>query len=331
VNKQDVVNAILKDKVSEPANGEGDAFAPSNIALAKYWGKRDPELHLPVTPSLSISLADRGTHTKIAVHDNGADEIYLNNQLISAESIFASKTIAYLDLFRDNKDRFYRVDTTSNIPIAAGVASSASGFAALIKSLESLYGWGLSNKQLSILARIGSGSASRSIWQGFVKWHAGYKEDGMDSFAEPIKQTWKELRIALLIISEDHKLVPSREAMERTVETSKLYTAWPKKLNSDLKDLLRAIKDKDFSLLGRTAESNALAMHGTMLAAWPPIIYAKAETIAMIEKIWALREEGFEIYFTEDAGPNLKLLFLEKDSAKVLEAFPNIDIIAPFL
>jgi diphosphomevalonate decarboxylase len=327
----------------------GTAFAPSNIALCKYWGKRDAVLNLPVNSSLSISLGHLGTRTEIrslameqtfqsahgqagtpAPHEN-PDLVYLNGQLQPSDSSFVQRTGSFLNLFRSMLGHVkFEVRTENNIPTAAGLASSASGFAALVMALDDLAGWGLDKKQLSMLARLGSGSAARSVYNGFVQWHAGIHPDGSDSFAGPLSDTWPEFRIGVLELSGAPKPIGSRDGMNRTVETSELYKSWPQQAAADLATIRTAIAARDFLLLGKTAERNALAMHATMLAAWPPLLYLQPETIAQIHKVQQLRAEGLDVYLTMDAGPNIKLLFLEENEGAVTAAFPGLQIIKPF-
>lgn len=331
MKKSDVVRQILKDRDGlSPKNSAVTAYAPSNIALCKYWGKRDQELNLPVTSSLSISLGDKGSTTELSISQNPHDVIFVNGRQMDAMSPFAKRLLAFVDLFRVNRDINFVANIQTNIPIGAGLASSACGFASIVMALNSLFAWELNESDLSILARLGSGSASRSLWHGFVEWHVGEQSDGFDSYGELITETWPELCIGLLIITEAEKEIPSREAMQRTVTTSPLYSAWPLKVNQDLSVLKRAIHSQDFLLLGQTAESNALTMHATMQSAWPPVFYALPETITLMKKIWQLRNQGFMLYFTQDAGPNLKLIFLEKDANAVRAEFPQVEIIKPF-
>jgi diphosphomevalonate decarboxylase len=332
VKKSEVVSAILGDRFKKmPQHSVGQAFAPSNIALCKYWGKRNQELNLPITSSLSISLADKGATTEIKIREGAEDLIILNNQVIDNFSSFGKRLIEFLNLFRKHNELHFTITIVSNIPVAAGMASSACGFAALILALNELYGWNLSLKELSIFARLGSGSACRSIWKGFVEWHVGLRDDGMDSHGESIFNEWPDFCIGLLILSDKEKSISSREAMQRTITTSHLYSAWPSKVSLDLSALKQAISIHDFELLGKTAESNAINMHATMLAAWPPISYYLPETMAAMHKIWNLRKEGLQLYFTQDAGSNLKLLLLKQDIETVKGFFPDIDILYPFL
>lgn len=336
MKKSDVVAAVFQTKLAcgspiySPQHAKGLAFAPTNIALCKYWGKRDNDINLPRTSSLSIALPDKGALTCVTPHDKPTDSIFLNGNEIAADSAFAKRTKEFLDLFRPKQEWHLLIDIKMNVPVAAGLASSACGFASLVCALNDLLGWDLTKRELSILARLGSGSASRSLWMGFVEWHAGVLADGMDSYAESLPFEWREFRIGIIAINDYEKPISSREAMLRTVNSSMLYATWPKKVAQDMVIIKQALQVKNFSLLGGTAESNALSMHATMLSSWPPILYALPETVAAMHKIWDLRKAGLELYFTQDAGPNLKLLFLEKDADEVKKEFPQVEVIKTF-
>ncbi len=328
MNRQDVVRALIGDS-SLPKNASGHAFALSNIALCKYWGKRDAELNLPINSSLSVSLGHLGTNTTISQRQS-TDEIVLNGDKLDLSVKFASRLQTYLDLFRPSRDFFFTIETKNNFPTAAGLASSASGYAAMAMALNDFFDWGLNGKALSILARLGSGSASRSVYNGFVEWHRGHSEDGLDSYAEPMATAWPELRLAVVTVSSASKPIGSTEGMKKTVETSTLYRSWPDKAARDMELIRQAIQQKDFEQLGATAESNALAMHATMIDTQPPVLYWLPETVATFHHIWRLRRDGVPLYFTIDAGPNVKILFLQKDEAMVKAEFPEADLIRPF-
>lgn len=309
---------------------EVTSFAPANIALVKYWGKRDSQLNLPVTDSLSIDLGELGTETSIEYSPDGQDYVILNGKVLNLEDSFAVKVISFVDLFREAISNYRTglvIKTNNNIPTGAGVASSASGFAALTKTLDKYFDLKLTDRELSLLANLGSGSASRSIFKGFVYRHAGTDPDGMDSYSEPLPYAWPELKIGLITVSAKAKRVSSREGMERTVATSPLYKTWPDKVKNDMDKILSAIKSKDFELLGSTAESNALAMHACMRMATPPLNYFEPETEAIISKVQKLRKEGLPLYLTIDAGPNVKLLYLDKDEEKVKTEFPDMRVV----
>lgn len=331
MKKADIIRSVLGERFHQfPQHQSAQVYAPSNIALCKYWGKRNQELNLPVTASLSVSLGDKGAATEIKTSDQAHDTVILNNQSLDLFSPFCKRLLEFLNLFRRAANPHFHINITSNIPIAAGMASSAAGFASIIKALDALYGWKLSEEKLSVLARLGSGSACRSIWQGFVEWHVGVRDDGMDSHGQVIDHVWPDLCIGLVVVSESDKGLSSREAMQRTVTTSPLYSAWPAKVNSDLSLLKRAIAAQDFPCFGQVAEANAMAMHATMLSAWPPVMYYLPETIAAMKRVWQLRSEGVELYLTQDAGPNLKLLFLKKDREKVRGCFSGVHVIDLF-
>ncbi|MEH6576591.1 MAG: diphosphomevalonate decarboxylase [Amphritea sp.] len=331
ISKQTVISAYLPPKVA-PVNGdmESAVFSPSNIALCKYWGKRDAELNLPINSSLSISLAHLGTHTRILLSESGQDEVWLNGQQVENSDSFASKVISFIELFRCGEKHALKVETENNIPTAAGLASSASGFAALMQAVDKFYGLGLPLEVQSAFARMGSGSASRSIFTGFVEWQMGHRDDGMDSHAIPLQATWPDLRVGLVKVSTSPKAVDSRSGMNRTVETAHLYQSWPLQAAADLEKLHQAIDESDFTLLGETAEQNALSMHATMIASWPPLLYWQPNSVAAMHSIWQLRASGVPVYFTMDAGPNIKLLFTVDAEAEVKRAFPDLEVVAPF-
>ena len=328
MTKKQVVEKIIGAAIA-PQKQKGEAFALSNIALCKYWGKRNSELNLPINSSLSVSLGHLGTNTQIARHEK-RDKTLLNGSELASTAKFATRLSSYLDLFRPTSDFFFHIETTNNFPTAAGLASSASGYAALAMALNDFFGWDLDNKKLSILARIGSGSASRSLYNGFVEWHAGAAETGMDSYAEQIPVEWPELRLAVVTVSSHTKPIGSTEGMKRTVETSTLYKSWPEKAARDIEHIRAAIQNKDFELLGGTAESNALAMHATMIDTQPSVLYWLPETVATFHKIWQLRQDGLALYFTIDAGPNVKVLFQSQDENIVQNEFKESEIIRPF-
>lgn len=326
---QDFLSKILSDQNKTPQKEIGQAFAPSNIALIKYWGKRDNDLNLPMTSSLSISLGDKGANTHIKVIDIEHHRIIINNQELSHDSNFYQRSIDFINLLRPNSKTHYEINSNINIPIAAGLASSACGIAALVKAIQDLYNWTLPDTLLSIICRIGSGSAARSLWQGFVEWHCGELDDGLDSYAEPLNFSMPNLRIGLLILNEQQKPISSRAAMDITTQSSILYESWPKQVMHDLRLMKHALEQQDFDLLGKIAECNALSMHATMLSARPTICYSTEQTLAAMHKIWQLRKDGLNLYFTQDAGPNLKLLFEAKNEALIKKHLANLEVINP--
>lgn len=328
---QHTIETILSHQYKKPpCLTTATEFAPSNIALCKYWGKRNTALNLPQNSSFSISLGAYGAKITLCKNSKSVHDIYLNDKLLLSGSPLAKRISNYLNNFKHANAFYFTVSITLNIPFAAGFASSACIFAALIKALNTFYGWKLSLQALSILARLGSGSASRSLFDGFVQWHQGTQTNGLDSYAEPFNATWPKLQLGLLILNQNTKKTDSRTGMLRTTQTSPFNDAWLKKANTDLPLIKKAIIEKNFTLLGQTAESNALAMHATMLASTPPLCYFTKETIEAMHKVWSLRQTGMPLYFTEDAGPNLKLLFEQQDIHDVQRHFPKLIIIDLF-
>lgn len=329
ISPQDIVARILAGR-SLPFEGRGSAYAPANIALVKYWGKRDDVLNLPVTGSLSVSLGPLGSHVEVSGGDGPTDEFWLNGAPLPLTSVFARRASAYLDAFRPAEGFRFVMNARNTVPTAAGFASSASGFAAVVKALDDWMGGGLTLREQSILARLGSGSAARSLEDGFVEWQAGTDPDGMDSYATRLEAEWPEFRLGALVLSGAEKPIGSREGMKRCVDTCEFYREWPPRVARDLTDLKAAIASRDFPALGAIAEANALAMHALMMATRPPIVYVLPETTAAMRTIWAARADGLPVWFTMDAGPNVKLLFEAKDESRVRSLFPVAEFVAPF-
>lgn len=331
MNAQDIVNQILAERARAPACAPADApevYAPANIALVKYWGKRDTELNLPVTSSLSVSMGGHGTFAKVTPADSFS--VTIDGEVIAPDSTIATRMGAYLDLFK-NYGGTFALATRSTVPVGAGLASSASAFASVVAALDAACGWDLNLRDHSILARLGSGSASRSVTTGFVEWVAGERSDGMDSHARPLAEIWPDFRLGLVKVHDGPKPVGSREAMLRTVETSPLYAAWPEKVAGDLRSVKAAIAARDLGALGPVAEANAVAMHFTMHGAVPPVDYWLPASREAMHRVIELRQSGgVPVWLTMDAGPNLKLLFEERSEAVLLETFPGLEVVAPF-
>ena len=329
IARQDVVNTICKKAVGgrniNIKTATQKHFAPINIALLKYWGKRNEELKLPTTSSLSMTIPEYGTTTQIVKSENNTDEVYLNDTNINPNSSFYIKVFEYLDLFRnyfDDKNK-YKVLTYNNIATASGLASSASGFGALVLAINDLYNLELDNKNLSILARLGSGSACRSVFgveekNKFVIWNKGTNVDGMDSFAEPVYNLpdfTKHIKIKIVEISNEKKSISSTEAMQQTIEisnelinhgkTSK-YKQWITQTQNDLKEIFNT---KTFNEFGEIVERNALMMHYAIQEAG--INYFLPKTLEVINTIQENRKMRIKNeYFTIDAGANIKVLSL---------------------
>ncbi|MFJ4651875.1 diphosphomevalonate decarboxylase [Nocardia sp. NPDC088792] len=307
-----------------PGEAGSTATAYPNIALIKYWGKRDEALHLPVTSSLSLTLGVFPTVTTVTVDDELTADLVTAADAPAAPA-FAGKVIRFLDLVRElaGDPRRARVATRNTGPTGAGLASSASGFAALAMAAADAYGLGLDRRALSRLARRGSGSAARSLYGGFAQWHRG-EGDGaagdLSSYAEPVAAPLLDPALVVAMVDAREKAITSREAMRRTVETSPFYEPWVRSSADDLVEMHRAIAAGDLAAVGEIAERNALGMHATMLGARPAVRYFAPGSLRVLDRVLALRAEGIAAYATMDAGPNVKVLCDRHDSAVVAAA-----------
>ena len=298
------------------------AKAHTNIALIKYWGKRNEELILPTNSSLSVTLD--GFYTETTVHfkeDLKKDVFTLNDEVIT--DVAYDRVTKYLDLFRaytGRKNLFAEIHSINKVPTAAGFASSASGFAALAAATQKALNLDLSDEELSKFTRRGSGSACRSIYGGFVEWQMGEKDDGSDSYAVPIApQDHWDIRVAAVVVTAKEKDVSSRVGMKRTVDTSVFYDGWLQSHPKDLADIKVGIQQKDFEKVGAIAEANCLKMHATTLGAIPPFTYWQDTTMTVMQTVQSLRKKGIPAYFTIDAGPNVKVLYLPEHEKEVVE------------
>ncbi|USX52813.1 diphosphomevalonate decarboxylase [Lentzea sp. HUAS12] len=295
------------------------AVAHVNVALVKYWGKRDADLVIPWTSSLSMTLdAFRTTTTVRFLAEEGEDEVVLDGTAVTG--VARRRVTAFLDLVRSRAGRTGKalVHSENAVPTGAGLASSSSGFAALALAASSACGLGLDATALSRLARRGSGSASRSVFGGFAQWHAGHDDES--SYAEPVESAGFDPVMVVALVDTAHKSVNSRDAMRRTVETSPLFRPWADSSAADLKEMRAAVERADLDAVGEVAERNALGMHATMLAARPAVRYFAPATVAALDAVLALRRAGISAYATMDAGPNVKVLCHRADAAAVTEA-----------
>lgn len=304
---------------------KGKARAYTNIALIKYWGKKNEELILPMNNSLSLTLDAFYTETEVIFSDSYmVDEFYLDGTLQDEKA--TKKVSQFLDLFRKEAGLSLKASVISQnfVPTAAGLASSASGLAALAGACNTALKLGLDDLSLSRFARRGSGSACRSIFGGFVEWEKGH--DDLSSYAKPVPSDSFEddLAMVFVLINDQKKEESSRNGMRRTVETSSFYQGWLDSVEGDLYQLKQAIKTKDFQLLGETMERNGLKMHGTTLAAQPPFTYWSPDSLKAMDAVRQLRKQGIPCYFTMDAGPNVKVLVENSHLSEVQETFTKL-------
>ncbi|MDO5030084.1 MAG: diphosphomevalonate decarboxylase [Corynebacterium sp.] len=298
------------------------AIAHPNIALIKYWGKRDEAVQLPATGSLSLTLGIAPTTTTVSLIDDSsatADSGTLNGQEMVGKDL--SRVQKFLDLVRERAGSasFATVTSTNEIPTGAGLASSASGFAALALAAAKAYGLDYTPEQLSALARRGSGSACRSIFGGLVEWLPG--DDDASSHAVALPDSGLDLSLVVAVLAPGRKKIDSRAAMRRTVQTSPFFPAWVEQVPRDIEQMKAAIAAADFTAVGELAEANAMRMHATMLGALPPVRYWNPDSVAALDLVATLRDEGTECYATMDAGPNVKVLCRSADAEAIAERF----------
>ena len=302
------------------------ARARANIALVKYWGKADDgPLNVPAVGSISITLDALWSETEVHFEESlSADELTLNGR---RRPEHMDRVRRCLDLLRGRAGvaRAARVTSRNNFPTGAGLASSASGYAALTAAAARALNLKLSARELSLVARQGSGSAARSIFGGFVEMRAGALPDGSDSYAEPLMaaEAWP-LELVVAVTAREEKPVSSRAGMNRSACTSPYFPAWVAASAADLGQGREAILNRDFESLADVAERNCLAMHGAAMAARPPLLYWNAATIACLEAVRALRRAAVPVFFTIDAGPQLKAVCAPGESATVRQALADV-------
>lgn len=295
------------------------AQANANIALVKYWGKSDKTLNIPAVPSLSMTLADFGTITEVSFLNSPAHELFIENKANNGEAY--KRYSAFLEQLRllIKYKGFIRAQTYSKVPYKAGLASSASFYASLVKALNSLWELKASNKELSRLARMGSASAARSIFGGFCALNGGHLTHE-DAYAWQISSSL-DLSMLVFIVQRQEKSISSRSAMINTAQESCYYPAFVKSSAQDFKKAKEALANNSFELLGKVMEHSTLKMHASMWAIPSPINYITSNSLALIERVYLLREKyGPLAFFTMDAGPNVKVL-TKTEHAPFVKAF----------
>ncbi|MFW3652763.1 diphosphomevalonate decarboxylase [Vagococcus fluvialis] len=298
----------------------GRCRAHTNIALIKYWGKRNDELFLPMNSSLSLTLDAFYTDTEVVLDsDFTSDTFFLND--VKQDEKETEKITKFLNLFRNEVNIKTKacVKSYNHVPTAAGLASSASAFSALAGAMNQASDLNLDPKTLSTYARRGSGSATRSIYGGFVEWYMGEDDLSETSHAIPVDDASWDIGMIVIAVNTGQKKLSSRVGMKQTIATSPFYSSWVETATSDLTKMKNAIKQKDFITLGEITESNGMKMHATMLGAFPPISYWEPDSVKAIQTVKEIRGMGIPCYVTMDAGPNVKVLCKASDMAKIEE------------
>jgi diphosphomevalonate decarboxylase len=296
--------------------GTATARAHANIAFIKYWGNRDERLRLPANPSISMNLG--GLYAETLVHWDSAlsaDSFALNGREESGTAL--ERVAAHLDVLRDRigLSARARVESANNFPTGAGIASSAAAFAALTVAGAAAAGADLSERELTTLARKGSGSASRSVPTGFVEWHAA--DQHADSFAASIAApNYWDIVDVIAVVSRKHKEVGST-AGHKSASTSDLQAARVAGAGERLERCKRAILERDFAAFAEVVEHDSNLMHAVMMTSRPPLFYWLPPTLAIMDAVRQWRAEGLRVCYTLDAGPNVHCICVRDEAAAV--------------
>jgi diphosphomevalonate decarboxylase len=309
-------------------SGSAVAVANANIALAKYWGKAEDGPNLPAVPSLSLTLDGLRTRTRVGVDPSlTEDELHLDGEHATGRA--RERVERMLDEVRTlaGAKVFARVESVNDFPTAAGLASSASGFAALAVAAPRAYGIELSVRDQSAMARRASASGARSLFGGYVELGARAEA------AEPVLRGEDfPLRMLIAVTVRGPKSVGSTQGMQRTRETSPYYAGWLAAAPEVFARAKAAVLARDLEALGTAMEESALMMHASMLAARPAIVYFAPATLAVMAVVHGLRQKGTLAYFTMDAGPHVKVLTHPNDEVAVkaaIAAVPGVERVIP--
>ncbi len=301
------------------------ARAHPNIAFIKYWGNRDHELRLPSNSSVSMNLSGLFTETTVT-WDPALNHDRLTMNGMEAQHDATNRVVRHLDAIRNrfNIHAHAIITTQNNFPTGAGIASSASAFAALTVAAIAASGQTVSEREASTLARLGSGSASRSIPSGYVEWHAADTHE--DSFAEtafPLDH-W-HLTDIIAVISKAHKATGSTDG-HASAKTSDLQAARVAGAEERLKRVKAAIAQRDFPSFATVVEHDSNLMHAVMMTSQPPLFYWLPASLALMARVRQLRADGLRVCYTLDAGPNVHCICVRDDAKAVRQALENLSI-----
>ncbi len=300
------------------------AVAQPNIALIKYWGKKDVAGNVPAVGSLSITLDSLETRMTVEFDDGfGADELQVNGE--SADQMLP-RVSRCLDVLLGKKRSSAIIASDCNFPIAAGLASSASSFAALVVAASRAAGLQADTLSLARAAGQASGSAARSLYGGFVELRL-IEEDSNPGIAVEsilVENAWP-LQVIVAITAKGEKPVSSGDAMNLSSKTSPFYASWLKHQDHDLAVARSAVDDRNFTALAAISEHNCLKMHSVMWASRPPVVYWNKATLSCMETVRQLQADGVPVFFTIDAGPQVKAVCLPEDAKRVCKALRETD------
>lgn len=298
------------------------ATAPSNIAFTKYWGKKNEDLKIPENGSISMNLNNLLTTTTVEFNpEYKKDSVVINNKNDLKES---EKVIKQLDLIRKRTKKFLKAKVVSinNFPIGTGLSSSASGFAALTLAATKAIGLNLTEKELSILTRQGSGSACRSIPDGFVEWIGG--DSSETSYAKSLypSKYWTIVDV-VAIISKERKDIPSTDG-QKLARTSPFFITRLNNINKKINQFKKSLETKNFTEFGQIIENEALELHAIMLTSTPSLIYWQPETVKLMKLVKKWRSEDLEVYFTINTGQDVHLIIEEKNTKELIQKLKGI-------
>ena len=316
--------------INEPTT----VLATPNIALVKYWGRRDNRLNLPTNSSISITLDESlSTRTSVLLTNRiRNDTLYINGErhrlgTLKDEKFFYMGRI--LDELKklDGTKKKVLVVTENNYPTGAGLASSAAGAAALIYAVVGALGLNLDAKEMSRVSRLISGSGCRSLFGGFAIWHMGKEVDGRDSYAEQLyaPEHWPEVVDIVAIVDRGRKPVPTSEGHERTRASSHLYKYRPDHAQERVVKMIDALKHRDFESLAHITMRDSNSMHACCIDSYPPINYLNDDSIRIMHAVHGLNDSRGEIVaaYTFDAGPNAHVITTRRNAEIVRAALAD--------
>ena len=302
------------------------AQASPNIALIKYWGNRDHALRIPANGSISITLGDLLTITRVTPDPSlERDQLEINGAAPSESARDRASQLLNEIRSRAKVDIYARIESQNNFPMGAGIASSASAFAALTMAACEAYGVQLDTTSLSRLARRASGSAARSLFPGFVELHSSGEDNGAYAESLHAPDHW-DLIDVIAVVDTDHKSVSSSDG-HILADTSPLQTTrvadTPRRL-----DLCRqALAKRDFTLLAKITELDSNLMHSVMMTSSPPLLYWQSSTVTIMKAIERWRLDGLDVCYTIDAGPNVHCICTTSSSEEVKHRLDSLGVI----
>ena len=312
------------------SSAQATALAHPNIALVKYWGNADAALRLPANSSLSMNMGGLTTVTTVTLDPTlSADQVILDGRPLGGEA--RARVVAHLDRVRAlaGRSERARVVSRNDFPAGAGLASSASGFAALTLAATAAAGLTLSERKLSILARLGSGSACRSVPSGFVAWRPARRHQARYGVSIAPPDHWA-LSDVIAIVDAAHKGVGST-AGHALADTSPFQATRVATTPARFRACEAALLARDFERLASVVETEALMMHAVMLTSTPPLFYWAPATLRVMQAVRRWRKAGLPVAFTIDAGPNVHCLCPSEAADRVAARLRTIPGVAQVL